>query len=162
MKKGLRHVPLAASEKLAHLHRRRQGSSGMSAFGPKRTSSHTQGCSVRRVTRDRRWYAVSACPPRLVPVTVPVPRPRLVSVPVPRPRLVCPIAGSIVAIRLVGSIAIAIRTVVRPVPVVPAPIRAPFRPAMNARNTHWGEGTPNHRCGAVHGQRHISIGREAK
>src|SRR5215813_5557970 len=37
MKKRPRHVPLAASEMLAHLHRQRQGSSVLSAFGPKRT-----------------------------------------------------------------------------------------------------------------------------
>ena len=48
-------------------------------------------------------------------------------------------------VALVRSIPIAIWIVVCAGPVVPVPIRAPMRPAIDARNASWSEGTTNHR-----------------
>src|SRR4029077_17100517 len=67
-----------------------------------------------------------------------------------------------IVIGLGRSIRIPIWIVVRAVAVVATPIRAAFCPTMNARNAHWSERTPDHRGGGVTGQRHISLGREAK
>jgi len=70
--------------------------------------------------------------------------------------VVAPIRRIPISVRPVCPVSVSI------VPIVPAPIRAPMYPAINARNASWSERTTNHRRGGVDRQRHTALRREAK
>jgi hypothetical protein len=57
------------------------------------------------------------------------------------------LVSAIAVVRLI-RVPVSVRRPICPVStgtVVPVPIRAPMRPAIDARNASWSEGTTNHR-----------------